>query len=267
MAQKGAPTVAGTSQNWTQNASQSTQNPLQKCTVQPDIHTGNAKIADFIAVENQMKIWIIKSHVFHFPVCVSGSNGRPRRPKNIENWSKDSTFFSRTVSGPQLGCPDELEDNLMRVWKLRSSSTTSEQQRSTIRSHRTSVFNFCVPRRRHPRQVEPYLTVIWKTVQGESGPFLENASHLWSAYFLSTPDELRDDWRRVWKLRSRLITSRRHPACIPYNFSPENAIPKTSATSSKVPRRLPLSKIRVAHGRPNFCFQSLYEMSTQWWPF
>ena len=47
----------------------------------------------------------------------------------------------------------------------------------------------------------------------------------------------------------------------------ENAIPKSSATSSKVPLRLPLSKIRVAHGRPNFCFQSLYEMSTQWWPF
>ena len=47
----------------------------------------------------------------------------------------------------------------------------------------------------------------------------------------------------------------------------ENAIPKSSATSSGVPLRLPLSKIRVAHGRPNFCFQSLYEMSTQWWPF
>ena len=93
MAQKGAPTVAGTSQNWAQNASQSTQNPLQKCTGQPYIHTGNAKIADFIAVENQMKIWIIKSHVFHFPVCVSGSSGRPRRPKNTENWSKNSNFF------------------------------------------------------------------------------------------------------------------------------------------------------------------------------
>ena len=95
----------------------------------------------------------------------------------------------------------------------------------------------------------------------QSRTLLENASHLWSAYFLSTPDELRDDWRRVWKLRSRLITSRRHPACILYNFSPENAIPKTSATSSKVPRRLPLSKIRVAHGRPNFCFLPWLEIS------
>ena len=151
MAQKGAPTVAGTSQNWTQNASQSTPNPLQKCTGQPYIHTGNAKIADFIAVENQMKIWIIKSHVFHVPVCVSGSNGRPRRPKNAEILSKNSKFFSRTVSGPQLGCPDELWDNLMRVWKLRSSYKTSEQQRSTIGNHRTSIFNFCVPQRRHAR--------------------------------------------------------------------------------------------------------------------
>ena len=104
MAQKGAPTVAGTSQNWAQNASQSTQNPLQKCTGQPYIHTGNAKIADFIAVENQMKIWIIKSHVFHFPVCVSGSNGRPRRPKNAENLSKNNKkiFKNRVGSTARL---------------------------------------------------------------------------------------------------------------------------------------------------------------------
>ena len=99
MAPKGAPTVAGTSQNWAQNASQSTQNPLQKCTGQPYIRTGNAKIADFIAVENQMKICIIKSHVFHFPVCVSGSNGRPRRPKNTENWSKNCKFFFKNRVG------------------------------------------------------------------------------------------------------------------------------------------------------------------------
>ena len=90
MAQKGAPMVAGTSQNWAQNASQSTQNPQQKCTVQPDIHTGNAKIADFTAVKNQMKICIIKSHVFHFPVCVSGSNGRPRRQKKYWKYIKKS---------------------------------------------------------------------------------------------------------------------------------------------------------------------------------
>ena len=90
MAPKGAPTVAGTSQNWAQNASQNTQNPVHKCTIQPDLHTGNAKIAYLTAVKNQMKIWIIKSHVFRFPVCVSGSNGRPRRPKNTENWSKNN---------------------------------------------------------------------------------------------------------------------------------------------------------------------------------
>ena len=88
MAQKGAPTVAGTSQKWSQNSSQNSQNPFQKCTAQPDIQTGNAKNADFTAVENQMKIWIIKSHVFPFPVCLSGSNDRPRRQKNTENTSK-----------------------------------------------------------------------------------------------------------------------------------------------------------------------------------
>ena len=124
MAPKGAPTVAGTSQNWAQNASQNTQNPVQKCTVQPDLHTGNAKIAYLTAVKNQMKIWIIKSHVFRFPVCVSGSNGRPRRPKNNENWSKNNKKFFKTVSGPQLGRPDELGGDLMRVLKLRTSLIT-----------------------------------------------------------------------------------------------------------------------------------------------
>ena len=67
-------------------------------------------------------------------------------------------------------------------------------------------------------------------------------------------------WPR-WSTWSRRVREPLHPACILYNFSPENAIPKTSATSSKVPRRLPLSKIRVAHGRPNFCFRSWLEIS------
>ena len=46
-----------------------------------------------------MKIWIIKSHVFHFPVCVSGSSGRPRRPKNTETWSKNCKFFFKNRVG------------------------------------------------------------------------------------------------------------------------------------------------------------------------
>ena len=236
---------------------------------------GSAKSLIFYSFANITKInrkCDVRNRIFSIPGVPMAQkwsfNGRPKcpqnRPESAPLTRRRAPNDPKTLRNLVLSTPDELEDNLMRVLKLRSSSTTSEQQRSTIRSHRTSVFNFCVPRRRHPRQVEPYLTVIWKTVQGESGPFLENASHLWSAYFLSTPDELRDDWRRVWKLRSRLITSRRHPACILYNFSPENAIPKTSATSSKVPPRLPLSKIRVAHGRPNFCFRSWLEISHFW---
>ena len=70
----------------------------------------------------------------------------PKRPKDIPK--------SRSQHSGRVG-----RQSYARL-KLRSSSTTSDQQRSTIRSHRTSVFNFCVPRRRHPRQVEPYLTVI-----------------------------------------------------------------------------------------------------------
>ena len=80
--------------------------------------------------------------------------------KIMKIYQKTTTKFFKTVSGPQLGRPDELEGNRMRGLKLRSSSTTSEQQRSTIGNHSTSILNFCVPRRRHPRQVEPYLTVI-----------------------------------------------------------------------------------------------------------
>ena len=180
---------------------------------------------------------------------------------------KQRKNYSRTVSGPQLGRPDELWDNLMRVLKLRSSSTTSEQQRSTIGNHWTSIWNFCVPRRRHPRQVEPYLTVIEQKFFHVQWPFLENARHLRSPYhivFLSTPGELRDDCRRVWKLRSSLIRSRTHPGRTSSIFSPENAIPKSSATSSGVPRILPLPKIRVAHGRPNFCFRWYMRFSHIW---
>ena len=175
MAPKGAPTVAGTSQNWAQNASQNTQNPVHKCTIQPDLHTGNAKIAYLTAVKNQMKIWIIKSHVFRFPVCVSGSNGRPRRPKNTENGSKNNKkLFKNRVgstarpSGRVVGQSYARFKAEIELHNIRTT-TEHDSQPPNIR------LNFCVPRRRHPRQVEPYLTVIWKTVQGESGPFLETA--------------------------------------------------------------------------------------------
>ena len=77
---------------------------------------------------------------------------------------KTASFFSRTVSGPQLGRPDELWGNLMRVLKLRSSSTTSTQQRSTICSHRPCILDFCAPRRRHARRrARP--TLPWPTLK------------------------------------------------------------------------------------------------------
>ena len=97
---------------------------------------------------------------FFVPGARIGLQWSPAPSKKYWKLIKKQQFFSRTVSGPQLGCPDELWDNLMRVWKLRSSSTTSTQQRSMIRSHRTSILKFCVPRRRHPRQVDPDLTLI-----------------------------------------------------------------------------------------------------------
>ena len=276
MAQKGAPTVAGTSQNWAQNASQSTQNPLQKCTGQPYIHTGNAKIADFIAVENQMKIWIIKSHVFHFPVCVSGSNGRPRRPKNAENLFKNSNFFFKNrvgstarLSGRVVGqsyarLKAEIELHNIRTttehdsqpptvhfWFLCPVATTSAPSRS-----RTPP---SPPRNRNANQyksTEKYrkrteIQVCHREVRVE----LNGGAH-----------RIRDGKISRFPLLQHLPRCPSAGATFP-SAGTENAIPKSSATSSGVPLRLPLSKIRVAHGRPNFCFQSLYEMSTQWWPF
>ena len=71
--------------------------------------------------------------------------------KILKIYLKTTKKFSRTVSGPQLGRPDELWGNLMRVLKLRSSSTTSTQQRSTICSHRPCILDLCAPRRRHAR--------------------------------------------------------------------------------------------------------------------
>ena len=56
-----------------------------------------------------------------------------------------------TDLGPDLTTPDESEGDTMRIRKLRSSSTTSEQQLSTSHSHPPSILHFCAPRgRRHP---------------------------------------------------------------------------------------------------------------------
>ena len=60
----------------------------------------------------------------------------------------------KTVSGPDLSTPGESEGDAMRIRKLRSSSTTSEQQLSTSHSHPPSILHFCAPRGRH-RPVTP----------------------------------------------------------------------------------------------------------------
>ena len=74
----------------------------------------------------------------------------PKRPKD--------TPKSRSQHSGRVG------DNLMRVLKLRSSSTTSTQQRSTICSHRPCILDFCAPRRRHARRrARP--TLPWPTLK------------------------------------------------------------------------------------------------------
>ena len=51
-----------------------------------------------------------------------------------------------TDLGPDLTTPDESEGDTMRIRKLRSSSTTSEQQLSTSHNHPPSILHFCAPR-------------------------------------------------------------------------------------------------------------------------
>ena len=53
---------------------------------------------------------------------------------------------TKTVANPDLTTPDELEDDNMRVLKLRSSSTTFEQKESTNHIHQARILNFCASR-------------------------------------------------------------------------------------------------------------------------
>ena len=56
------------------------------------------------------------------------------------------TDRSKTVSNPYLSSPDELEGDNMRVFKLRSSVTTFEQQQSTNHIHQARISNFSASR-------------------------------------------------------------------------------------------------------------------------
>ena len=119
------------------------KNPLQKCTVQPDIHTGNAKIADFTAVENQMKIWMIKSHVFHFPVCVSGSNGRPRRQKNCpKRIRKQQNFIQKPYRVHSSAVRTSWETILCAFESWDRAWQHTNTLRTRLRSIRLQIYGF-----------------------------------------------------------------------------------------------------------------------------
>ena len=71
-----------------------------------------------------------------------------RRPPNC----------AKTVRGLVLATPDELENDNMRVGKLRSSSTTSEHTQDDQQKHQTSISRFTALRGRGIRrttQIEP----------------------------------------------------------------------------------------------------------------
>ena len=73
-----------------------------------------------------------------------------------------------TDLGPDLTTPDESEGDTMRIRKLRSSCTTSEQQLSTSHSHPPSILHFCAPRGRHPATAAP---------EQKRTPVNKNANH------------------------------------------------------------------------------------------
>ena len=111
---------------------------------------------------------------FSFPRVRIGLKWSPAPSKKLPKMDqKTAKFYSKTVSGPQLGRPDELGGDRMRVLKLRSSYKTSEQQRSTIGNHRTCIWNFCAPRRR-PVRASNCATSFLRGAAGMIGGWLCN---------------------------------------------------------------------------------------------
>ena len=55
----------------------------------------------------------------------------------------------KTISGPYLSSPDELESICMRFRKRRSRLTTSQQFQDACTTHLPSILRFCAPPRQH----------------------------------------------------------------------------------------------------------------------
>ena len=90
------------------------------------------------------------------------ANGAPKLNFATPKWAQNppertpltpcrAPNYPKTLPRLVLSTPDELEGDLMLVWKLRSRSTTSQQQQDTTHSHQSPIFKFFVARLRHVR--------------------------------------------------------------------------------------------------------------------
>ena len=95
-------------------------------------HSRNTKIADFIACKNWIKIELLEIAYFPIPGVSMGLQRSIWKPKKEPKIPPKRTALTRrrppncakTVRGLVLATPDELENDNMRVGKLRLRSTT-----------------------------------------------------------------------------------------------------------------------------------------------
>ena len=103
---------------------------------------------------------------FSFPRVRIGLKWSPAPSKKLPKMDqKTAKFYSKTVSGPQLGRPDELGDDLMRVLKLRSRLTTSQYIQDASKKHTPSNLWFCTSRWQHSAACQTSLATLKQNKQ------------------------------------------------------------------------------------------------------
>ena len=118
--------VAATVKKWAQNS------PENEPNLSDHTHSRNTKIADFIACKNWIKIELLEIAYFPIPGVSMGLQRSIWKPKKEPKIPPKRTALTRrrppncakTVRGLVLATPDELENDNMRVGKLRLRSTT-----------------------------------------------------------------------------------------------------------------------------------------------
>ena len=114
-------------------------------------------------IESKTGLRTHRSNVFsffsHLELSISGFALPFRWVKDAAQGKRCSTrflrFWTKTVSDPDLGRPDELGGDSMCILKLRSGSTRSRQPLSTDDNQQPSNVELCGQRKRHAPPVQP----------------------------------------------------------------------------------------------------------------